>query len=131
MGRYAKRKPCLSEGQDCCPCITLHIPLFLYVQLGVYKLILKNKVFGVLHRCWASPCHSFLFPAEIPIWGVEADHVYLLVAASKIRKRESPRRGTLRYSKGCRWPNVDGTSSLSGILLAFHVYQVIQPLFST
>ena len=25
---------CLNEGQDCCPCITLHIPLFLYVQLG-------------------------------------------------------------------------------------------------
>ena len=41
MGRYAKRKPGLNEGQDCCPCITLHIPLFLYVQLGVYKLILK------------------------------------------------------------------------------------------
>ena len=34
---------CLSEGQDCCPCRTLHIPLFLYVQLGVYKLILKNS----------------------------------------------------------------------------------------
>ena len=39
--------------------------LFLYVQLGVHKLILKI-VFGVLHQCWASPCRSFLFPAEFP-----------------------------------------------------------------
>ena len=64
-GRYARGKPVLSEAQDCCPCITLHIPLFLYVQLGVYKLILKNS-FGVLHQCWASPCRSFLFPTEFP-----------------------------------------------------------------
>ena len=27
----AKGKPGLNEGQDCCPSITLHIPLFLYV----------------------------------------------------------------------------------------------------
>ena len=36
-----------------------------------------------------------------------------------------------RYSRGRRGPNVDGASSLSGTLLAFHVNQVIQPLFST
>ena len=36
-----------------------------------------------------------------------------------------------RYLRGCRWPNVDGASSLSGTLLAFHINQVIQPLFST
>ena len=34
-----------------------------------------------------------------------------------------------RYSRGRRGPNVDGASSLSGTLLAFHVNQVIQPLF--
>ena len=68
MGRYAKRKPGLNKGQDCCPCITLHIPLFLYVQLGVYKLPLKIK-FWVLHQCLAPPCHSFLilpFQDELP-----------------------------------------------------------------
>ena len=59
MGRYAKRKPGLNKGQDCCPCITLHIPLFLYVQLGVYKLLLKIKLW-VWHQCLAPPCHSFL-----------------------------------------------------------------------
>ena len=73
---------------------------------------------------------SFFSPffGRIPIWGVEAHHVYLFVLASKIPKRESPRQGTLRYSNGRRWPNVDGASSLSGTLLVFHVIQVIQPL---
>ena len=69
-GRYAKRKPGLNKGQDCCPCITLHIPLFLYVQLGVYKLLLKIKLW-VWHRCLTHPCRSFLpFLAEFPsgIW---------------------------------------------------------------
>ena len=58
-------------------------------------------------------------------------NVYLLVPASKIHKRESPRRGTLRYSNGRRRPNVDGASSLSGALLVFHITQVNQPLLST
>ena len=40
-------------------------------------------------------------------------------------------RAPPRYSRGRQWPNVDGASSLSGTLLAFHVNQVIQPLFST
>ena len=69
-GRYAKGKPSLNKGQDCCPCITLHIPLFLYVQLGVYKLLLKIKLW-VWHRCLAPPCRSFLiFLAEFPsgVW---------------------------------------------------------------
>ena len=65
-GRYAKRKPGLNKGQDCCSCINLHIPLFLYVQLGVYKLLLKIKLW-VWHQCLAPPCHSFLpFLAEFP-----------------------------------------------------------------
>ena len=65
-GRYAKRKPGLNKGQDCCLCITLHIPLFLYVQLGVYKLLLKKKLW-VWHWCLAPPCRSFLlFQAEFP-----------------------------------------------------------------
>ena len=65
-GRYAKRKPGLNKGQDCCPCITLHIPLFLYVQLGVYKLLLKIKLW-VWHQRLAPLCHSFLpVQAEFP-----------------------------------------------------------------
>ena len=40
-------------------------------------------------------------------------HVYLLALASKIHERESPRRGTLRYSNGRRWPNIDGANVLS------------------
>ena len=65
-GRYAKRKPGLNKGQDCCPYITLHIPLFLYVQLGVYKLLLKIKLL-IWHQCLSPPCHSFLpFQAEFP-----------------------------------------------------------------
>ena len=64
MGRYAKGKPGLNKGQDCCPCITLHIPLFLYVELGAYKLLLKTKLW-VWHWCLAPPCRSFLpFLAE-------------------------------------------------------------------
>ena len=67
MGGYAKRKPCLNEGQECCPCITLHIPLFLYVQLGVYKLILKVESLescidaGLPHVILSPP-----FQAELP-----------------------------------------------------------------
>ena len=65
-GRYAKGKPGLNKGQDCCPCITLHIPLFLYVQLGVYKLLLKIKLW-VWHQCLTPPCRSFHpFQAEFP-----------------------------------------------------------------
>ena len=65
-GRYAKGKSSLNKGQDCCPCITLHIPLFLYEQLGVYKLLLKIKLW-VWHQCLAPLYHSFLsFLAEFP-----------------------------------------------------------------
>ena len=58
MGRYAKGKPGLNKGQDCCPCITLHIPLFLYVQLEVYKLPLKIKLWVLL---WCLAPHVILF----------------------------------------------------------------------
>ena len=36
----------------------------------------------------------------------KARHVYLLALASMICMRGSPRRGTLRYSRGRQWPNV-------------------------
>ena len=44
MGGYAKGKPGLNKGQDCCPCITLHIPLFLYVQLGVEEMATHSSI---------------------------------------------------------------------------------------
>ena len=34
----------------------------------------------------------------IPIWDIEASHVYLFAWASKTHGRGGPRRGTLRYS---------------------------------
>ena len=45
--------------------------------------------------------------------GMEAHHVYLLAPASKIHERGSPMRGTLCYSNGHWWPNVDGANLLS------------------
>ena len=118
-GMQKERLFCLSEGQDCCPCITLHIPLFLYAQLGVYKLILKIKLW-VLHRCWAPPCRSFLpFSSWIPIWSTEALQVYLLALDSKIHVRGSPRRGTPCYASGRQWPNVDGANLLSRGFISF------------
>ena len=121
---------CLSEGQDCCPCITLHIPLFLYVQLGVYKLILKVESSesctdaGLPHVVLFSP-----FSAEFPSGaGRLTTSTYLSRLLRSVRERAQG-GGTLRYSNGRRWPNVDGTSSLSGTLVAFHVNQVIQPPF--
>ena len=122
---------CLSEGQDSGPYITLHIPLFLYVQLGVYKLILKNSFWSLAPMLGLLMSFFSPFFSWIPIWGMEAHHVYLLVPAFKIHTRGSPRRGTPRYSRGRRWPNVDGASSLSGTLLASHINQLIQPSFST
>ena len=43
----------------------------------------------------------------------EAHHVYLLALASKTHARGSPTRGTLHYSNGHQWPNVDGANLLS------------------
>ena len=83
-GRYAKRKPGLNKVQDCCPCIILHIPLFLYVQFGVYKLLLKIKLW-VWHRCLAPPCRSFLpFLAEFPSGAWRLDRPTDFAWASKI-----------------------------------------------
>ena len=39
--------------------------------------------------------------------------------ASKIHMRGSLRWGTLRYSSGCQWPNVDSASSLSWNFISF------------
>ena len=52
-----------------------------------------------------------LFQAD-PLEG-EGSPVYLFARASKTHERGSPRRGTLRYSNGRWWPNVDGANLLS------------------
>ena len=64
------------------------------------------------------------FSAEFPS-GAWRLTMSTFVLASKICKKESPRRGTLRYSNGRRWPNVEGASSIIG----FPRNQVIQPPF--
>ena len=50
---------------------------------------------------------------------MEARQVYLLALASKIHARGSPRWGTLCYSSGRRWPNVDGANLLSRGFISF------------
>ena len=71
-----------------------------------------NKVTGasLTKAAWSPRVFFTLFSGWIPIWGVEARHVYLLALASKTHARGSPRRGTLYYSNGRRWPNVDGAN---------------------
>ena len=46
-------------------------------------------------------------------WNAEALRVYLFARASKTHARGSPRQGTLRYSSGRLWHNIDGASFLS------------------
>ena len=45
--------------------------------------------------------------------------MYLLALASKTHTKGSLRRGTLRYSSGRRWPNVDGANLLSRGFIGF------------
>ena len=92
---------------------------------------------GVFAQAWSAPCRFFFLlplppsPFQADPWNTEAHRVYLLARASETHARGNQRRGTLCYSSGGLWPKVDGASSMSGTLLAFHVNQVNQPLFST
>ena len=81
-----------------------------------YKKLFWTIKDGPVPGKTGSPMSSFLSYSIfwlIPIWDIEASHVYLFARASKTHTRGSPRRGTLLYSKGCRWPNVDGANLLS------------------
>ena len=78
------------------------------------------------------PCRCFLFPvflAEFPsgAWVLTKPANFAL--AFKIHVRGSPRRGTLCYSSGRRWPTCVVQASCLEALLVSHIYQVIQPLF--
>ena len=74
---------------------------------------------GFLHKLGLSHIDSFSFSLFLPLffklipWNTEALRVYLFAQASKTHARRSPRQGTLRYSSGSLWPNVDGASFLS------------------
>ena len=65
----------------------------------------------------ASP--SLSFSVGIPIRSRAAHHVYLLVLDSKSHARGSPRVGSLCYSSGRRWPNVNGANLLSQGFISF------------
>ena len=68
---------------------------------------------GGLHKLGLPRVDSFsLFFRLIP-WNTEGLRVYLFAQASKTHVRGSPMRGTLPYSSGHLWPNVDGASFLS------------------
>ena len=78
-----------------------------YVLQKVYMWTWKIKKMDQFLERLVSPVWSFLilfFSGWIPIWSMEACHVYLLALASKTHARGSPRWGTLRYSSGRRWP---------------------------
>ena len=130
MGRYAKRKPGLSKGQ-LCPCITLHIPLFLYVQLGVYKLLLKIKLW-VWHQCLAPPCCSFLsFQALDSHLKHRGSPSLLICPGFQDPCKREPKVGHPPLFKWAPVAYVDGANSLSRSFISLLCKPVIQPLFST
>ena len=104
-----KRKPGLNKDQRL---LTLHDftpPIILYVQLRVYKLPLKIKLWASLTEVWSPhvvlSCFLFLlFSSVLPScqnnWrvGVLWDHLFAWV--SKTHSRRCLRWGTFHYSRG-------------------------------
>ena len=87
-----------------------------------YKKLFWSIKDGPVPGKIGSPVSSFLSYSIfwlIPIWGIEASHVYLFAWASKTHARGSPRWGTLCYSSGRLWPYVDGPSPLSRGFIGF------------
>ena len=134
--RYAERKPGLEKSQGCWHCITLYYPLISMYNQKYKKLsqtIKDGPVFQTSFSNWflgnLAPPHvnslSLSFSLSLPLlfrlipWYAEAHWVYLLALASKTHTRGSPRWGTLHYSSGHRWPNVDCASFLSWNFIAF------------
>ena len=85
--------------------LTLHnfvLSIDLYVKSKVYKAFPNNRGWASHWTCFL--CVFFtLFSGWIPIWGMEAHHVYLLALASKTHVTGRPRQGTLRYSSVHWW----------------------------
>ena len=96
--RYAERKPGLDKSQGCWHCIILYYPLIsMYNQK--YKRPFRTIEEGPVTGKSGFPCVFFtLFSGWIPIWGVEAHHVYLLVLASKTDVRGSLPGASVRNS---------------------------------
>ena len=99
--------------------------IFHYVKLRVCKHLLKIKLWGFCTSL-ASPVWTLSLFLPLPPSLFQADplepealRVYLFARASKTHVRGSPRRGTLRYSSGCLWPNADGASFLSWNFISF------------
>ena len=95
------------------------------------KVDLENKETDQFLERLISPMWSFLvlfFSGWIPIWSMEARHVYLLSLASKTHVRGSPRQGTLLYSSRHQWPTWVVQTPRLRVLLVLCVNQVIQPL---
>ena len=91
----------------------------------------ENKENGSVSGKTDSPV-SFLFSvflAEFPSGAQVLTKPANFALASKIHVRGSPRRGTLHYSSGCRWPTKMVQTPCLGGLMVFHVNQVIQHLF--
>ena len=98
--RYAERKPGLEKSQGCWHCITLYYPLISTYNQKYKKLSQTIKDGPVTGKTgFPRVVFSLFFSGWIPIWGVEAHHVYLLALASKTHARGSPRRGTLLIFK--------------------------------
>ena len=77
------------------------------------KVLLKNKVIGPRSpKQLGHPVSSLLyFLAEFPS-GAWRLAMYTYALASKNQAKGSTRRGTLYYSNGPRWPNIDGAKHL-------------------
>ena len=116
--------------------------IFHYVQLRVYKHLLEIKLWGVCTSL-ASPV-STLFLSFSPLTPspFQADPLehrgspcLLIAYASKTHTRGNPRQGTLRYSSGHLWPNVDSASFLSWDFISFPCkpknISLFSPLFCT
>ena len=88
-GRYAKRKPGLNEGQDCCPCIAPQFHYFFMDNLG-YISCFGTCSCGSGTDAWLPHIVFSPFSGWIPIWSVEAHHVYLFALASKTHVRGAP-----------------------------------------
>ena len=123
--RYAERKPGLDKSQGCWRCIILYYPLTsMYNQRckKLFRTIEDGSASQTSFSKWflgnlappmstsslsLSPSPSLSFSGWIPIWGVKAHHVYLLVLASR-PTREGAQGGApsaiqVCASGLCRW----------------------------
>lgn len=121
--RYTKESLVLIRVKTAAP---VWLCIFHYVKPRVYKHLLDIKLWSF--------CTSLAFPVStlslsfflsLPLFfrliplNTEALRVYLFTRASKTHMRGSPRQGTLHYSSGHLWPNVDGASFSSWDFISF------------